>query len=117
MPISLRLPATTETMIADFGARHGLSKTAVIVRSIQEFFAAHAQASSLQIYEAAMRESAAADSRSPARDAPRAGAEKRPRKLAIGEEIRRKHATRSARASQALARKTSTVRRSPRKPA
>ena len=62
MPISLRLPVETESMIADFGARNGLSKTAVIVRSIQEFLATHAQPSSLQIYEQAMRETAVAAS-------------------------------------------------------
>ncbi len=111
MPISLRLPVETETMIADFGARHGLSKTAVIVRSIQEFLAAHAQPSSLQIYEGAMRESAVAASASALSDAARDNAEKRSRKLAVREAIRHKHTLRSARAKQALATRVSTAGR------
>ena len=81
MPMSLRLPAETETMIADFGARHGLSKTAVIVRSIQEFLATHAQPSSLQVYEQAMRGITAPLPGNPASDSAREEAEKRPRKL------------------------------------
>ena len=115
MPISLRLPLDTETMIVAFGARHGLSKSAVIVRSIQEFLARHAQPSSLQIYEEAMLESAGAETRSAGGDAAREGAEKRPQKLASREAIRRKHATRSARASQALAKTASSPRRKARK--
>lgn len=112
MPISLRLPVDTETMIADYGARHGLSKTAVIVRSIQEFLATHAEPSSLQIYEGAMRESAVAASASARSNAAREDAEKRSRKLAVREAIRRKHALRSARAKQALPTKFSTAGRS-----
>lgn len=111
MPISLRLPVETESMIADFGARHGLSKTAVIVRSIQEFLAAHARPSSLQIYEQAMRESAVAASAGTVSDLACEDAEKRMRKRAIRDAIGRKHALRSARASQALTRKASTARR------
>ena len=117
MPISLRLPADTETSIADFGARHGLSKTAVIMRSIREFLVAHAQASSLQLYEDAMRENAVADSRSLARNAAHDSAEKRPRKLAIRDAIHRKHANRSARASQDMPGNASTARRRVRKQA
>lgn len=111
MPISLRLPVKTESMIADFGARHGLSKTAVIVRSIQEFLATHAEPSSLQIYEQAMRESTRARAASAVDDATREAAEKRPHKLAVRETIRRKHALRSARALQAMTGKASTARR------
>lgn len=111
MPISLRLPVETETKIADFGARHGLSKTAVIVRSIQEFLATHAEPSSLQIYEEAMRERTVAASASAVGDAAREAAEERSRKLAIRESIRRKHALRSARALQAMTTKASTARR------
>ncbi len=56
MPISLRLPVEVEKQIAGYSARHGVSKSAVIVRSISEFLANHAQPSSFQIYEEAMRE-------------------------------------------------------------
>ena len=58
MPISLRLPTEIEQQIVGFGARLGLTKSAVIVRSIEEFLAHHAQPSSLEIYEAAMEASA-----------------------------------------------------------
>lgn len=100
MPISLRLPADLETRIAGFGAHLGLSKSAVIVRSIQEFLATHAQPSSLQIYEEAMRG---------AQDAPAGGisdkkgeaSEQRPHKLQARKAIRRKHTQRSERAVQA----------------
>ena len=112
MPISLRLPVDTETMIADYGARHGLSKTAVIVRSIQEFLATHAQPSSQQIYAEAMHASAVVTAASATIDATREGAERRSRKLAVREAIRRKHALRSARAKQALPTKFSTAGRS-----
>ena len=56
MPISLRLPVTLETQIAGFGLRAGISKTAVVVRSIQEFLAKNVQPTSRQLYEDAMRE-------------------------------------------------------------
>ncbi len=44
MPMSLRLPADIETQIASFAARTGLTKSAVIVRSIQSFLAQHDEA-------------------------------------------------------------------------
>jgi predicted transcriptional regulator len=96
MPISLRLPPELETQIASFGARQGLSKSAVIVRSIHEFLARHAQPSALQIYEEVMQEveDAPAVARAP---------EQRSHKLQVREAIARKHAERSARASKALA--------------
>jgi hypothetical protein len=97
MPISLRLPADVETQIAGFSARQGVSKSAVIVRSIQEFLAKHAQPTSFEIYQEAMRE--AEDLR---KDAKREAAEQRPHKLQVREAIRRKHAERSERAVKAL---------------
>ena len=100
MPISLRLPADLETQIAGFSARLGLSKSAVIVRSIQEFLAKHAQPSSLQIYEEAMR--GTLDAPGPAKSDENSGAaEQRPHKLQARAAIRRKHAQRSERAVQA----------------
>ncbi len=97
MPISLRLPEDLETQIAGFGARQGMSKSAVIVRSIHEFLARHAQPSSLQVYEEAMREAQGQRD-----DSRREALEQRPLKLAVRKAIRRKHAERSKRAMQAL---------------
>ena len=100
MPISLRLPADIETQIAGFSARLGLSKSAVIVRSLQEFLARHAQPSSLQIYEEAM--GATQDAPGLAKsDEKNEAAEQRPHKLQARVAIRRKHAQRSERAVQA----------------
>lgn len=99
MPISLRLPEDLETQIAGFGARRGISKSAVIVRSIHEFLAKHAQPTSLQVYEEAMRQAEGQPE-----DAKREALEQRPLKLAARKAIRRKHAERSKLASQALAR-------------
>ncbi len=97
MPISLRLPEDLEMQIAGFGARQGMSKSAVIVRSIHEFLAKHAQPSSLQIYEEVMREAEGQRD-----DAEREALEQRPLKLAVRRAIRRKHAQRSKLARQAL---------------
>lgn len=100
MPISLRLPTDIESQIAGFGARAGLSKSAVIVRSIQEFLARHAEPTSQQIYEEVMREARnnLADS---AADARKESLEQRPRKKQVREALRAKHAQRSARAAKA----------------
>ena len=117
MPISLRLPADIETRIAGFGARQGMSKSAVIVRSIQEFLARHGQPSSFQVYEGVMRDGDAAGLRTRKSDARREAAEPRPLKLASRAAIRRKLAARSARARRALTEPSATLRRSTRKPA
>ena len=97
MPISLRLPADVERQIAGYSARHGVSKSAVIVRSISEFLANHTQPSSFQIYEEAMREE-----RNQRDDAKRESAEQRPHKIKAHAVLRGRHARRSRRASQAL---------------
>ena len=105
MPISLRLPPELETQIAGFGAREGISKSAVIVRSIQEYLARHAQPSALQIYEDVMRD---------AQDAPEVARapEQRAHKLQARDAIARKHAERSARATKALAMPRGSARKS-----
>ena len=108
MPISLRLPADLETQIAGFGARQGISKSAVIVRSIHEFLARHAQPTSLQIYEEAMREAEGQPD-----DAKREAMEQRPLKLVVRKVIRRKHAERSKLARQALATPRGGARKQP----
>ena len=97
MPISLRLPVEIEHQIAGFGARLGLTKSAVIVRSIEEFLAHHAQPSSLEIYEAAMQASAANSMQEDA-VAVHGTKEARPHKLKARAVIARKHAERSKRA-------------------
>jgi len=94
MPISLRLTKDIEDQIAGFSARQGLSKSAVIVRSIHEFLARNAQPSSLQIYEEAMRETV-----DESRDEKREAAEQRPHKIMMRDAVRQKHAMRSGRAS------------------
>lgn len=102
MPISLRLPSDIEMQIAGFGAREGLSKSAVIVRSIQEFLARNDQPTAFDLYQEAMRHSSAAKD---AKDVRRASSEQREGKLQLREIVRRKHAERSARATQALKKK------------
>ena len=99
MPISLRLPTDIEDQIAGFSARHGISKSAVIVRSIHEFLNRNAQPSSLQIYEEVMA-GGADNSSDVASDAKREAAELRPLKIRMREVIRQKHADRSASAAK-----------------
>lgn len=107
MPISLRLPAELEAKIAGFGARQGLTKSAVIVRSIHEFLARHAQPSAFEIYEQVMREAGGA----PTDEPPRA-AERRAHKQQVRDAIARKHAQRAARAGEALAAPRRSTRKS-----
>jgi predicted DNA-binding protein len=97
MPISLRLPTEIEDQIAGYSTRHGISKSAVIVRSIHEFLNRNAQPSSLQIYEEVMKGESDKSSDA-ASDAEREAAEQRPLKLRVRDAIRQKHAGRSARA-------------------
>jgi predicted transcriptional regulator len=102
MPISLRLPTEIEDQIAGFSARQGMSKSAVIVRSIREFLDRNAQPSSFQIYEAVMAAGAAgADTSGDAQqDAKREAVEKRPHKILLRDAVRQKHAMRSAGAAE-----------------
>ena len=99
MPISLRLPTDIEDQIAGYSARQGISKSAVIVRSIHEFLNRNAQPSSLQIYEEVMA-GGADKSRDAASDAKREAAELRPLKIRMRDAIRQKHADRSASAAK-----------------
>ena len=100
MPISLRLPKDIEDQITGFSTRQGLSKSAVIVRSIHEFLARNAQPSSFQIYEEVMRD-AKNKSGDAKKDAKREAAEQRPHKILMRDAIRQKHAVRSAKAVKA----------------
>lgn len=99
MPISLRLPSEVESQIAGFGARAGLSKSAVIVRSIQEFLARHAEPSSQQIYQQVMQEAQEKGGDAKA-DLLRESLEQRTLKQQVRKAIRSKHALRSARAAK-----------------
>lgn len=95
MPVSLRLPPHVEEQIAEYATRQGLTKTAVILRSLDEFLATHAKPSAFEIYQDVMRQSDAAS-------APQGvAADPRPRKLTLKQALRRKHAERSARALKA----------------
>lgn len=100
MPISLRLPADIESQIAGYSARAGLSKSAVIVRSIQEFLARHAEPTPQQIYDEVMREALEGNSDCAA-DVDRECLEQRPHKQQVRKALRAKHAERSARATKA----------------
>jgi hypothetical protein len=100
MPISLRLPSEVESQIAGFSARVGLSKSAVIVRSIQEFLVRHAEPSSQQIYAQVMQEAQGRSTDAKA-DLLRESLEQRPLKQQVRKAIRAKHAQRSARAAKA----------------
>lgn len=96
MPVSLRIPTDIEMQIADYSARRGISKSAVIVRSIEEFLTRHAQPSAYQIYldvmksadQALVKQTHVPDQCS--------------HKLAVQKALRRKITERSARALNAL---------------
>jgi predicted DNA-binding protein len=91
MSLSLRLSTALESEIVAYSTRTGLSKSAVIVRSIEAFLRSHAQPSAFDLYEEAMRSVSSADQSGDLQDA-------RPHKQAIQAAVRRKHADRSARA-------------------
>lgn len=95
MPISLRLPVDIENQISGFSARAGLSKSAVILRSIREFLARQTAPTSLQIYQAAMQATLSEEAMD---------ADARPHKHQTRGAIQKKHAERSARATKALKR-------------
>ena len=98
MPISLRLSSDVDNQIASYSARLGLSKSAVIVRSIEEFLAKNAQPSAYQLYLDAMEAAQATPTQSLSPKAPTG------HKLAIQKALQRKHKDRSVRATQALQR-------------
>lgn len=98
MPISIRLPADIEAQIASFSARQGVSKSALIVRSIKEFLAQHAQPGAYQIYLDEMQKAQGAASS----DATAKTPEQRGTKLTARAAMVRKHAERSTRAQLAL---------------
>ena len=96
MPISLRLPVDVDGQIASYSARLGLSKSAVIMRSIEEFLAKNAQPSAYQLYLDAM-----ASAPTPATPSAK-GKALDGHKLAVQKALQRKHKERTGRAAQAL---------------
>ena len=96
MPISLRLPTNVESQIASYSARLGLSKSAVFVRSIEEFLAKNAQPSAYQLYLDAM--ASTQTTAIPSVEGKALGGHK----LAAQKALQRKHKERSGRAAQAL---------------
>lgn len=98
MPISLRLPAEVDSQIASYSARLGLSKSAVIVRSIEEFLAKNGRPSAYQLYLDSMESVHSTLSQSAKNEAPAV------HKLGIQKALQRKHKERSVRATQALQR-------------
>lgn len=103
MAISLRLPLDIESQLVGFSARQGISKSALIVRSIQEYLAKNAQPSAYQLYIDALK---AVDDTAPA-DAKRDAVQPRGSKLAARTAVQAKQAARSARAIRAFAGKPS----------
>ena len=95
MPVSLRIPPNIEIQIADYATRQGLTKSAVIMRSLNEFLARHTKPSAYQIYLDVMLQEAASPRVEPGVQ------ESRPHKIASRQAMLRKHAERSARAGRA----------------
>jgi predicted DNA-binding protein len=96
MPMSLRLPLPVEAQIMGLSLRSGLSKSALIVKSIEEYLSRHAQPSAYDIYQEVMQESAG---KAGAAHAP----EQRAHKRAVRDAVRAKQAMRSSAASKAVA--------------
>jgi hypothetical protein len=87
MPLSLRLPHGLEAELAGYSARAGLSKSAIILRSVEEFMARHAQPSAHELYLRAVQRTASE---------PKAEIDPRPRKQAFRTAVKAKHAKRAA---------------------
>jgi predicted DNA-binding protein len=99
MPVSLRLPLPIEAQIMSLSLRSGMSKSALIVRSIEEYLSRHAQPSAFDIYQEVMQEesSKASTTRMP---------EQRAHKLAVSDAVRAKQARRSDAAKTTSRRKS-----------
>jgi hypothetical protein len=99
MPLSLRLPNLLESELAQYSARAGISKSAAIVRSIEEFMARHAQPNAHELYLQTL----------PTGEAPSGLAAKpadpRPRKQAFRDAMQAKQAARLERSRKPLAKR------------
>ena len=113
MPTSLRLPVDVENQLSDYVLRAGVSKSAVIVRSIEAYLAERAQPSAYDLYVKAMDEA----DRTQVTQQVAIPNEQRPHKLAYRAALRVKYAARSARAVDALAALAARTPAKPRKTA
>jgi hypothetical protein len=102
MPLSLRLPGFLESELAQYSARAGISKSAAIVRSIEEFMARHAQPNAHALYLQTMP---AGEALSDTKAKP---ADPRPRKRAFRAAMQAKQEARIGRSRKAL---TQTARK------
>jgi hypothetical protein len=105
MAISLRLPLDIESQLVSFSARQGVSKSALVVRSIQEFLARNAQPSAYELYLDALKTADTATPTDAQRDAQLDTPPARSSKLTARAAMQAKHAERSARAMRALTEK------------
>jgi hypothetical protein len=97
MPISLRLPLNLETEVAERCEREGVSKTALVVRSIEDYLQRTRAPSAFELFEQAM---SAADVALAQRDAELARVRAaRPHKRAVVAAIQAKRASRAGRAA------------------
>lgn len=89
MPISIRLKPQLEQRVAEYSVRKGISKSAVIARSLEDYLDRHAGPMLYELYE----KFAAA---LPAAAGPRRGAERTTRERYV-EYVKAKHARRARR--------------------
>lgn len=97
MPLSLRLPSDVEQMILAYSAREGISKSAVIVQSIRDFFERQKpKPTAYEIYLKVMAESKARQAKNPKDDWHQIDRETRPHKIAFHKAMQEKYARRQA---------------------
>ena len=97
MALSLRLPSDIEHMVMAYSAREGMSKSAVIVQSIRDFFERQKpQPTAYEIYLQVMAESKARQAKNPTPDWHYLDKETRPHKIALHKAMQAKHARRQA---------------------
>lgn len=97
MPLSLRLPSDVEQMLLAYSAREGISKSAVIVQSIRDFFEKQKpQPTAYELYLEVMAESAARQAANPTKDWHYLDKETRPHKIAFHQAMQAKQARRQA---------------------
>jgi hypothetical protein len=97
MALSLRLPSDIEQMIVAYSASEGISKSAVIMKSIRDFFERQKpQPTAYDIYLQVMAESKAEQAKNCKEDWYQIDKETRPHKIAIHKAMQAKHARRQA---------------------
>jgi predicted transcriptional regulator len=97
MALSLRLPSDIEQMLLAYSAREGMSKSAVIVQSIRDFFERQKpQPTAYEMYLEVMAESKAEQAKNPQKDWYLIDKETRPHKIAFHKAMQAKYARRQA---------------------